>query len=79
MKSTFTGYQGTELLGAKVIALIKIDNEVESEVEKLSAGEQGEVVLDRTPFYAESAARLVILGCWRMNRYSPRCRTHSRR
>jgi alanyl-tRNA synthetase len=54
IKTTFTGYQGTELLGAKVLALVIDDNEVD----KLVAGQNGEVILDHTPFYAESGGQI---------------------
>lgn len=54
VRSEFTGYAGTDLDGARVIALLKDGNEVQS----LSAGEKGEVILDRTPFYAESGGQI---------------------
>ncbi|SDL43623.1 alanine--tRNA ligase [Halarsenatibacter silvermanii] len=52
-KPEFVGYEKLEQK-AEIIALIQ-DGE---EVENLSAGEEGEVILDVTPFYAESGGQV---------------------
>src|SRR6266511_4517081 len=46
-RTEFTGYAGTELSGSKVVALVR-NGEL---VDEIVAGDEAEVVLDRTPFY----------------------------
>jgi alanyl-tRNA synthetase len=50
----FTGYEETETVGARVVAIIVGDEERES----LAAGESGEAMLDRTPFYSEAGGQI---------------------
>jgi alanyl-tRNA synthetase len=52
-KTDFLGYEGIKDVG-KVIALLKGG----APVNELKAGDEGEVILDRTPFYAEGGGQV---------------------
>ncbi len=52
-RTLFEGYEGLEGSG-KVVALLKGGESVQ----ELNSGDEGEVVLDRTPFYAESGGQV---------------------
>jgi len=56
-KSKFKGYESTRVDQVAVIALIK-----GGEVQSLNEGDEGEAVLDKTPFYAESGGQVGDVG-----------------
>ncbi|HEX3351216.1 MAG TPA: alanine--tRNA ligase [Terriglobales bacterium] len=53
-KSTFEGYRQTRSDGCEVLAIIHNGQGVQ----ELKPGEEGEVILDHTPFYAESGGQV---------------------
>jgi len=53
-KSTFEGYRQTRSENCEVLAIIKNGQGVQ----ELKPGDQGEIILDHTPFYAESGGQV---------------------
>ena len=56
-RSVFKGYEATDVSDVQILGIIK-----DSEVDSIGKGDSGEIVLDRTPFYAESGGQVGDVG-----------------
>ncbi|HEY8586076.1 MAG TPA: alanine--tRNA ligase [Rhodanobacter sp.] len=52
--TTFLGYESLQCTGSKVLGIVRGGKQIE----KLDQGEEGFLILDRTPFYAESGGQV---------------------
>jgi alanyl-tRNA synthetase len=57
-QSRFMGYESTRVDLSRIVSIVKQDAEVQS----LNEGDEGEVILDQTPFYAESGGQVGDVG-----------------
>jgi len=60
--TTFEGYRQTRSDNCEVLAIIKTENGAGIGAQELKPGERGEIVLDHTPFYADSGGQVGDIG-----------------